>query len=429
MTFDDGIQAMGDDEIDILPPADDKTSKSPAARPQSSVELLEDTSSTAEAPQRRKKAPKPIEIDQQTELHNHELQEWHRNYLENMANAERPKRQARLNIQAKKNAAYWVWGTGLNGVGAELPAGLKHPLGMFAGDALFTALTGIELSPSGQKRTQSPEEVEPDESERHVRLRQEEEQIGRSETGHGEFDDGIFATALDEDIEIGRDAQVPLEEQSSQMPWNLSSSKHGSRTGSTRPLLGTGFGGYGSSAGGLSSFGGFGLELGPPPLRPASRRTSASPLMGRGLTVERLSSLDIPEAEFGGGLGSLDLGDEEDLLAVDDEEFQLYGPAAAVDTQTAAQSQWMRDTLDQEGSNFLEFLITEVWSRKNVADTVESEDASAGGITFERLLPPQEHSKIVAAQGLLHVLALATKGIVKVEQHEGYGEIYIAVST
>ena len=173
------------------------------------------------------------------------------------------------------------------------------------------------------------------------------------------------------------------------MPWNVSSSKHGSRPGSARPLLGNILGGFPSSAGGLSSFaGGAGIELGPPPVRPSSRLTSASPLVGRGAP--------LPELE-------------------DEEDFELYGPAAVVDTQIAQESQWIRATLDQESSNFLEFLAAET--------------EAVPGATFEQLLPPQEHSKIVAAQGFLHVLALATKGLIKVEQPDGYGDIHVAIAS
>src|ERR1700733_5686152 len=133
------------------------------------------------------------------------------------------------------------------------------------------------------------------------------------------------------------------------MPWNVSASRHGSGHpfGSGLP------GGLGSSVGGQ----GMGMEFGPPSAfisRRGTRLTSASPLLGRGGTIQRYSSLELlkPVKLVGGeaGDGSFDnsgmqLGGDD---MIGDPEFQLYGPAAAVDTQTAAQSQWVAAALDME---------------------------------------------------------------------------------
>ena len=208
------------------------------------------------------------------------------------------------------------------------------------------------------------------------------------------------------------------------MPWN-SSSAIGSRQGSI--TQGRGFassiGGFPTSAGAPSSL---------PPVgragsldRRASRIPSASPLVGRGRL--RHSSLEIPPAE-----------DDEELLggrlisddqAVDD--FQLYGPAAAVDTQTAGQSQWMRATLNQEANNFLEFVKAELTALPVLAsddeDELSGDGLSRSPISFERLLPPSQHSKIVAAQALHHLLALATKSLITVRQDSPYGSINLSL--
>lgn len=122
------------------------------------------------------------------------------------------------------------------------------------------------------------------------------------------------------------------------------------------------------------------------------------------------------------------------LRAADDEDnddFQLYGPAAAVDTQTAAQSQWMRAALNQESTNFLDFVRAEIFTRmaasaegQGVEISELAEDDEGKMVTFEGLLPPGEHSKIVAAQAFHHVLTLASKGLVVVKQEdEEFGEI------
>lgn len=160
--------------------------------------------------------------------------------------------------------------------------------------------------------------------------------------------------------------------------------------------------------------------------RRASRITSASPLVGRGL--QRLSSLELPLHD-----------DIDDLLggptvssshAADD--FQLYGPAAGVDTQTAAESQWMKATLDRESSNFLEFVKDKVAAK--LPSLPEDEDDLAGdarprpAVFFEELLPPAEHTKIVAAQAFHHVLALATRGLIDVQQEQViYGPIHLGL--
>jgi meiotic recombination protein REC8 len=217
------------------------------------------------------------------------------------------------------------------------------------------------------------------------------------------------------------------------MPWNVSASRHGS----ARPF-GSGLpGGLSSSVRGK----GAGIEFGPPSAftgRRGSRLTSASPLLGRGGTVLRYSSLELPEqpklASGEGGAdvfddGGMQLGDDD---LVDDPEFQLYGPAAAVDTQTAAQSQWVAAALDTEAHNFLAFLRAEIKAKIVDAERAggqldDDDDVDVERVTFEGLLPPGQHSKVVAAQGLLHVLSLATKGLIEVRQEEAFEAIEIGI--
>ena len=154
--------------------------------------------------------------------------------------------------------------------------------------------------------------------------------------------------------------------------------------------------------------------------------TSASPLLGRG--QERLSSLELPGH-----------GDDTDFLGApfvtddqgDSDGFELYGPGADVDLQTAASSQWMKGTLDQESSNFLEFVKAQIGDEPPPDDGNEEE--REGGVptkktvTFEELLPPAQHTKMVAAQALHHVLALATKNLLDLQQTEGYGPIVLSL--
>ena len=217
---------------------------------------------------------------------------------------------------------------------------------------------------------------------------------------------------------------APLEDQS--FPWNVSSAL-GSRHGSV--ARGHGFassvGGFPTSAGQPSSLPGLGGAAPSSLDRRASRIPSASPLDNRGRG--RYSSLELPHHEdddelLGGRLNSSD-------QALDD--FQLYGPAAGVDTQTATQSQWLKATLDQEAHNFLEFVKAEISTLPSPTD--EDEDELSGdrqsktSVQFEQLLPPAQHTRVVASQALHHILALASKSLINVKQMEAFGPIDLSL--
>ena len=180
-----------------------------------------------------------------------------------------------------------------------------------------------------------------------------------------------------------------------------------------------------SSAGGFASGAARRSSAMPAPFeRRGSRLTSGSPLVGRS-QHERYSSLELPLLE---GREDLPVGGGSSIGGLD-EDFQLYGPAAGVSTQTAGESQWIRSTLDGESNNFLEFVRTRIQEKDAGpgADELASETNQGGSITFEMLLPPTQHTKIVAAQALLHTLSLATKGLVNVRQEEGYGSIDLSL--
>ncbi|MCJ1476147.1 hypothetical protein MMC13_004812 [Lambiella insularis] len=440
-----GFGEAMDLNLDFLNTGDDYTALPPAepfpemvsgtAQPQSqdflkssSVLPVEESSDSAEAAQvRKRRAPRLILIDEAPELRNSDLTQWNLNYVANMAEARRQKAQHKVPAQARKNAAAWVFGAGINSVGKESRSvNIQNVLDIFAGNALMEALTGVSLSRTGRKRSRTDDEdLASEGSGRRIRSRtvEQEEEIGRGDSlilG----DEAMPPTFGDDSIELGRDAPPPLlEDFSSQMPWNISASLHGSRQGSM--ARGRGFtssvGGFPTSAGAPSSM--------PPPLfgttgsfdRRASRMVSASPLLGRG--PQRVGSLELPAQ-----------GDDEDLLGgqlgSNDpalEDFELYGPAAGVDTQTAAQSQWVRETLDQESTNFLDFIRAEMAPVSAGADDGEA-PAPRTSVIFHELLPPRQHSKIVAAQAFHHVLALANKGLLIVDQSVGYGPINMSLA-
>ncbi|KAL8723125.1 MAG: hypothetical protein Q9225_000529 [Loekoesia sp. 1 TL-2023] len=413
-----------DDEDLVLPQAEAFPPMAPQA-PTGTAALDEFSSEAVVAPQQRKRRePKELPVDRIQELRNADLAQWNNEYLANMDQARKSKLQHKRATFAKQNAAFWVFGAGIGGIGAGTGAsGMKGPLTeIFAGDALMQALTGTPASGAGKKRSRSGDEGDQSDSEaRRVRMREGEEEVGRAQ-GLNLEDDDTMVLPGSEAIEMGRHAQPSLED-TSQFPWNRSASLRGSRQGSM--TRGQGFPG---SIGGFATSGGRPSSL--PPIvgpgsldRRASRITSASPLLGRG--PEHYSDLEIPHFDDNELLGG-------PSTSVAGDDFQLYGPAAGVDTQTAAQSQWLRATLDTESNNFLEFIKTEI-SHKAATAQEARDDLSVGigapnSVLFEELLPPTQNTKIVAAQALHHVLALATKNLIRVDQQIHYGPIKLGLT-
>lgn len=160
--------------------------------------------------------------------------------------------------------------------------------------------------------------------------------------------------------------------------------------------------------------------------------------MGRG--SHRFSSLELSRAEEGEPDAAQPFSDDQyqPFAPADDESFQFHGPGAGVGTQTQAQSQWIEATLDREAHNFLDFLKEEISAlpAQQLSAREDGEEDELAlipppvpkpEVEFEQLLPPGQHSTIVAAQALHHVLALATKNLLRVEQEEPFGAIKLSV--
>lgn len=431
--FDDGMMVFGDDEPTLPPQAQTVLlTPGPAARElpgghdTSSVHRSKEISETAEAPQRRTRPVKSIRPDQQTELNNRDLNNWNQNYLANMAAALRGKQCQLSRVEAKRNAEFWILQQGLGNVASTFGDDrMPHPLAVFSGQSLWDMLRGPDI---GKKRPHgsSLEGDDHDEDERRVRARiASQEGVARGDEGGGlqlGDDDGLMLPGDDFHIhsEVGRHAPPSLPDRSSGMPWTISGSRHSSAQPLGSGLLPR----LSSSVGGLVG----GMELGPPSAfgRQGLRVTSASPLLGRGPSLPRLGSqepsrLMSSEDEF----ADLDLQLGADMGP----DFELYGPSAAVDTQTAAQSQWVETTLENEAFNFLAFVCTKI--QEKVGEQGDAMEEDEGGMTQEKitlgeLLSPAQNSQIVGAQALLHVLALATKGLLEVYQAEPFGEIEIS---
>ncbi|KAF1989141.1 hypothetical protein K402DRAFT_418955 [Aulographum hederae CBS 113979] len=385
-----------------------------AHRSSPSAQFPDNSSSTLDhaPPRQNARGPRVIPLDQTMELRNSDLVQWNASYLANMAEASRHKLNHKAPWQAKKNAEYWVLGAGLNGAGKGLQ-NLKSPLDMFIGENLLDTL-GLSLSSSvaGRKRGHESDEETDDQPPRKRARSSFEDNVGR-----GMDDDGLM-NYQDEDVELPREAPEGLEDFSA-MPWNVYSASVRGSSVAHGPALSVA--GFPTSAGGPSSFAGVPGSLGVLPgsrSRRGSRLVSASPLVGRG----RPSALhDLHSEDEGEGMAH---GDDH-FGQVTEEEFELYGPTAAVDTQTAAESQLPRDALDSESFNFLAFIEHKI-GEQNQAQTEDGE-GEVDSITFETLLPPQHNSQVVAAQGLLHVLSLASKNLISADQDEAFGDITMTV--
>jgi meiotic recombination protein REC8 len=445
---DNEIPMFDDDGVELAPAepfpemhrqGDTQTQTQPSFIRSDSYQPDEESSLPAQAAAPiRRRTRRPIPVDRELQFRNSDLREWSSNYLVMMNEAAGAKAKHRAAAQARKNAASWVFGTGIGGVGTGLGSiHLPSPLEMFSGDALRAALTGTSPTTAGQKRPRRATSTGHDtdnEEDRRVRPRDQghDEEIAR---GLAAEEDG-FQVFDDDAIELARrDSAPPLDDFSTQMPWNssvlISRSQQGSRQGSvlhgvrssSRGLL---------AAGGLSS-----SAIGSIPRTRFSsmeRRASRmpSPLEGRGQNGRSI---------LAGAEG------EEELMALDDQggdppssgdagnvEFELHGPAAFTSTQAAAESQTVRALLDSESGRFLEFIGAEAVRKYNLGAGEGEEDVEGGVdvrgkmVTFEELLPPAKgHSKVVAAQGFLHLLTLATRGVLKVRQEAAFGEIEMFV--
>ncbi|KZF20855.1 hypothetical protein L228DRAFT_262733 [Xylona heveae TC161] len=388
---------------------------------------------------RRGRQRKAFRMDEAIEIRNAELACWNDEYIPNMAAANTHKQNRRDHVQARLNASFWVFGCGLGGIGHILDlSNTRGSRDLFAGDYLREALLGERSASTSRKRPwERDDETQSEDEHRRSRLRQDiDDQVGRA--GEPLLDeDGMLALGDQEGIELGREA-FPVEEgHSSMMPWNIGSSLPGSRQGSTRGQGGSSMiGGFRTS--GPSSIGGFEMGFAGSRgsfsrglTRRGSRLPSASPLLGRGRHggLERLSSLELPEIDPEVE-GDLTLGGPEPMdLDLNEAQrgFELEMPVAT-------QSQWLAETLDNESFNFLDFVKEKLRNTREATHDEEEDELSedfrppgVNHVAFDELLPPAEHTKVVAAQALLHTLSLATRNLISLRQDTGYGEIRISI--
>ncbi|KAI9682535.1 MAG: hypothetical protein M1829_000328 [Trizodia sp. TS-e1964] len=429
----DPVMAQADPESDFLAVNTPRTLASeppaPVNNQQQQEEVEEDV---VDLPLRRRGHQlKTLGMDAATELRNSDLSAWNTNYVENMDEATRSKHSTKVAAAAKKNAEFWTFGSGINGVGEGI--GLAHlpgPFQLFSG-AYLLATFGLGIAPtvpSKRRREEDEEGLGSEHEQRRTRQRGEDEVVQDEDQAgqEAQVEEAMAADInepiplIEEDtIEIGRQAVSALADRSSIMPWNVSASRRDSSVTRGRGLFSAGPGSI-SGVGGPSSLPHDRDSL-PHRIR---RQTSASPLAARGQShLERSSILGIT-----GDLAA-DL-DDDFLLGANNStqaaaDFEMYGPAAAVDTQTAAQSQWLRDTLGRESANFLDFVATKL-ADQPLRPALKGE-GDERFVLFEELLPPRESSTVMAAQAIYHTLYLATRNMVRVAQAEPYGDISLVL--
>jgi meiotic recombination protein REC8 len=387
-----------DDGYDLPPAAPGPSSDQYRPQEHRSSSVLE-SSSSANAPQRRKRCPKPITVDSKIELRNKELMAMNTDYLVNMANDQARTYALRANQQAKRNSIYWLLGRGLGNIGSGIGnSKTKGPLAeVFSGTALYQWITGIPLGVTGQKRESEDEETTDIERQKRRRLN-EEDQVGRAGPAYMDNNDSILQG---DGTELARDQPEALEYITSAMPWNILSSIRGSSANRAQT------GAAGSITGSFS--------------RRGNRLVSASPLVGRG-RPSGLENFGEPDPNSDAAM----LGSMEDFGGlIGDEEFEYHGPGARVDTKTAAQNSWQTASLDQECNNFYDFIENAITEKRKAAEALDLLTSDIKVVEFKELLDPAINSVIVASQALLHVLTLGTKNLISVQQKQPYGPIQL----
>ncbi|KAH8717092.1 Rec8 like protein-domain-containing protein [Phaeosphaeriaceae sp. PMI808] len=361
------------------------------------------SSSTTSAPMRKKtRAPRVLPTDTTMELKNKDLADWNANYLQNMNQAVRLKKQSRSTHQAKKDAKYFLWDSGIGGIAQQFSgATIPNPFDMFVGDNFFELLTGMSRKKTTSSKHDRDSGIDDATQEESRRVRQRtgepEDQMGR-----GGDDEGFFMPNIDE-VELPREAVTALDDQQifSAMPWNISASKHGSSAVPRSAQLDT----VNQS-------------------RPGSRFVSASPLHGRGqpLGLEVFKSLES----------------DGDVFARDD--FVMPVGPSSPPTMVGAPLQpsfRVREALSAEGVNFLDFVREAMGEKRNRAQVhpnampgyLKLEAVSdINEITFEEILPPSMNNSMIACQGLMMVLALGTNGMLDVQQPDDFGDIRMRLS-
>lgn len=351
----------------------------------------------------RKRTIREVIFDERTTLRNTDLYRSNEDYLINMARANKQKHHNKLPTIIKKNAAFWVYGQGLGSVGRGLGTSREPyplPLNMLCGETLYELVTGIRLGSDSDKGSAEVQE-----------------QARGEINGAHEKDPN-----MPQDVEFARHAPPSLNDDASQMPWNISASLHSSghtqRYGSRSMSIGD-LRFDSSSRAGVGGGSGNGVAG-------RYRITSSSPLAGRGY-------LDPKQFDDGIGIGGTYTDDEfeitrylENELASDRENLSNLSHrrsrSRGLKLDSPERQNFQRDlaSLDQESLNFYEFIRENMSAPTSASPSVlAGEDQLPGSVAFSAILSPSQTSRIIATQAFMNVLTLATEGWLIVRQDRG----------
>ncbi|KAK5991109.1 Meiotic recombination rec8-like protein [Cladobotryum mycophilum] len=360
-----------------------KTVQKPATS-QNRISETTDTEQVSAKMTRTRRNKAQTMLDTELDISRGEFRSWTENYVDNMG-ALRHRSTGTTKAQARKNALALLYGNGIADIGAyQVAAGFAHPLATdFSGTPLKLRLKGqepdefepeFEAKKKKGRRRKSDEafdgQEEIDRDRHNTRRRVDEE----AERGRGDDHMGDAQLVFGDDLvpEIGMDAAPPMEDRhsSSVMPQ--------SRAGSVVP---------GSSVRGSAQ----------------KLKTAPSPLLGKGNVLGSIHRYSDP-------------ADEASVLGhfrSQDSSFVLGGPVSFLDLPAENDTQPSVEALDVASQNFLSYAIEEA-SKKGTTRNLGQK--SRRWIEFEELAHPTTHSKGSAAQSFLHVLSLASKSTISVEQ-------------
>ncbi|KAI1101019.1 hypothetical protein F4804DRAFT_348019 [Jackrogersella minutella] len=331
-----------------------------------------------QAPSRRKRNPRPLLADTETQLPRATINKWQEEYKDNCG----IKFSVGGPAVAKANAMHLMFGRGLWNV-AEIPGLIKpHNLAReFSGDALFTAITGIDLPERSRGRRRAASESaadDQDEQGRRVRPRHSSEGV---QLGRDLESDNVFGAVDPSSPEVGREAQQPMSDHLSsalRMPWNR-----------------------GSSALPLSSLHGSAQK----------GRVPSSPLATHG-NVD-----DVMRFSEGPSLGSDGIG----FGGARDDSFDGFNLPAEGAEEEEAKDKW--PALGVEGANFMAFVESTV--RDNGERRRDEDfDVDRRWVAFDDVFVPKQTPRDIAAQAFFHTLTLATQGQLEVQQDSDPGQVF-----
>lgn len=335
---------------------------------QNRAEVAEQNGNAAQAPQpaRRRRGRKAGNLldDGPTFLPKTLIREWAANYVQS-TEAASLQNLAVGPAKARSNALHFTFGAGIGNIGQETGLpGVRHPL------AEFFAGDTLRDNVFGVPDVEVLRSATPEGSRRRRASEAfEEEEEGRRVRHRSEEGEFVIPD-FDVPGEMGRNANQAVDPHSSMMPW--------SRQGSNVP---------GSAV--------------KNPQR--SRSASVTSLQKRSAVpdIERFSDPHLPSDNFAGGAHSSSLGE--------------------LRSQHEDDSQWVRAEVERAAGDFLAYAAEKARGVGNV-------DGGDGWVSFEDLVVPGREGRRAAACGFYHVLALATRGRVRVWQ-EGvaFGRIEVGV--